>query len=118
MYDFRDFPEIDYSGYFRVSYHFSDFSSKMTIPTWKWKFWNLSEFSLTLYTVYSSILDGRGRPENPDVAHKHLLHTDKLRRVKQMFAMQVLIQQQEEEIAEVKAIKGFKKKVKTIIWIS
>ena len=64
--------------------------------------------------MYSSSLDGRGRQENPDVAHKHLLHTDKLRRVKQMFAMQVLIQQQEEELAEVKAIKGFKKKVKTI----
>jgi len=31
-----------------------------------------------------------------------------------MFAMQVLIQQQEEEIAEIKAIKGFKKKVKTV----
>jgi len=47
-------------------------------------------------------------------AHKHLLHTDKLRRVKQMFAMQVLIQQQEEEIAEVRAIKGFKKKKKRV----
>ena len=29
-----------------------------------------------------------------------------------MFAMQVLIQQEEAEIAEIKAIKGFKKKVK------
>lgn len=45
-------------------------------------------------------------------AHKHLLHTDKLRKVKQMFAMQVLIQQQEEEIAEIKAIKAIKKKKK------
>ena len=53
-----------------------------------------------------------GTSWNPNVAHKHLLHTDKLRRVKQMFAMQVLIQQQEDEIAEVRAIKGFKKKVK------
>jgi len=47
-------------------------------------------------------------------AHKHLLHTDKLRKVKQMFAMQVLIQQQEEEIAEIKAIKAIKKKVKPV----
>ena len=31
-----------------------------------------------------------------------------------MFAMQVFIQQSTEEVAEVKAAKGFKKKVKTI----
>jgi len=47
-------------------------------------------------------------------AHKHLLHTDKVRKVKQMFAMQVFIQQSTEEVAEVKAAKGFKKKKKRI----
>ena len=102
-----------------TNYKTYDKDFKFYCPTCKEYFKTITEGRVS--RIRPSHRTSAGRPRRqwkPDEAHKHLLHTDKLRKVKQMFAMQVLIQQQEEEIAEVKAIKGFKKKVKTIIWIS